>query len=334
MMKTAVYSYSTDNIGDEVQSIAAMRLLPRVDTLMERDRLSLAPREPTFLIANGWYLHSRDFPPPPQVRPFYIAFHAAHDLALTPQAIEHLKLHGPVGCRDVFTLERLKSCGVPAYFSGCLTTTLEASPDPLLREGVVLVDVDPDLGKSIPAHLTSDAIALTQHSGTSIDPIRHEARILAMIEHRHFPARPLGRMFYTSLISLRQKIHLPQRVVRDRFQRAEHLLSRYEKARLVITSRLHCALPCIAIGTPVILLHKNPQDPRFGALNGYLKIHAEKDLAEIDWNPGAVRSDRMQRHIIFLREAVEKAIVRKANPFRDCSDSDLQKMTSSFMQSD
>ena len=32
---------------------------------------------------------------------------------------------------------------------------------------------------------------------------------------------------------------------------AEALMRRYERAPYVVTSRLHCALPCIGIGTPV-----------------------------------------------------------------------------------
>jgi len=40
-----------------------------------------------------------------------------------------------------------------------------------------------------------------------------------------------------------------------RFSRAEACLQRYAQARLVVTSRIHCALPCLAMGTPVIFLN-------------------------------------------------------------------------------
>ena len=39
-----------------------------------------------------------------------------------------------------------------------------------------------------------------------------------------------------------------------RFKLAEQLLERLARARLVITSRIHVALPCIAMGTPVIFV--------------------------------------------------------------------------------
>ena len=43
----------------------------------------------------------------------------------TPEAIEYLMRYGPVGCRDWTTVYLLLSIGVPAFFSGCLTTTID-----------------------------------------------------------------------------------------------------------------------------------------------------------------------------------------------------------------
>ena len=37
-VKYALYKYSTENIGDEIQSIAARRFLPQVDYYIDRDR--------------------------------------------------------------------------------------------------------------------------------------------------------------------------------------------------------------------------------------------------------------------------------------------------------
>src|SRR5690606_16492447 len=41
----------------------------------------------------------------------------------------------------------------------------------------------------------------------------------------------------------------------EKFEMAENLLKKYAKAKLVITSRIHCALPCLALGTPVIFVN-------------------------------------------------------------------------------
>lgn len=54
--KFALLNYSTENIGDEVQSIAARRFLPRIDEYVDRDKLAeWEPNQPTKLIMNGWY---------------------------------------------------------------------------------------------------------------------------------------------------------------------------------------------------------------------------------------------------------------------------------------
>jgi len=42
-----------------------------------------------------------------------------------------------------------------------------------------------------------------------------------------------------------------------RLVRAASLLETYRRAELVLTSRLHCALPCYAMGTPCVLLNYN-----------------------------------------------------------------------------
>lgn len=46
--------------------------------------------------------------------------------------------------------------------------------------------------------------------------------------------------------------HLKKLKPLERLNIAQERLNLYKKAKLVVTSRLHCALPCIAFGTPVI----------------------------------------------------------------------------------
>ena len=54
--------------------------------------------------------------------------------------------------------------------------------------------------------------------------------------------------------------------VHGKNHRALELLDLYRKAKLIITSRLHCALPALSYGTPVIFLYYNMQDVRFTGL--------------------------------------------------------------------
>ena len=43
----------------------------------------------------------------------------------------------------------------------------------------------------------------------------------------------------------------------ERFKIAKNLIYKYAKAKLVITSRIHCALPCLALNTPFIFVNKD-----------------------------------------------------------------------------
>ena len=43
---------------------------------------------------------------------------------LSPEGIAYLQKHAPIGCRDHYTLQLLQKHQIPAYFSGCLTLSL------------------------------------------------------------------------------------------------------------------------------------------------------------------------------------------------------------------
>jgi lipopolysaccharide biosynthesis glycosyltransferase/trans-aconitate methyltransferase len=97
---------------------------------VDRDQLSHASiQEPTWVIANGWYLHPQEdgtftFPPNEWVRPLFVSVHCQDPAMLTPDSVLYFKRYAPIGCRDINTMRLMKSKGIQAYFSGCLTTTL------------------------------------------------------------------------------------------------------------------------------------------------------------------------------------------------------------------
>ena len=59
--------------------------------------------------------------------------------------------------------------------------------------------------------------------------------------------------------------------VQKRFNRANELLDIYKSAKLILTTRLHCVLPCRAFGTNVLFIHKHYNtNPRFTGLKKYI----------------------------------------------------------------
>src|SRR5580658_2651462 len=63
----ALLSYRTDNLGDEIQSIAAEQFLPWIDLRIDRDRLDRRPDgtpDGIKIILNGWYINAPQCWPP------------------------------------------------------------------------------------------------------------------------------------------------------------------------------------------------------------------------------------------------------------------------------
>lgn len=77
MVLYGLLSYKTGNIGDEIQSLAARRFLPRIDKLLERDSLNkIKTKEKIKLIMNGWFTHKpENWPPSPPINPLFVSFH-------------------------------------------------------------------------------------------------------------------------------------------------------------------------------------------------------------------------------------------------------------------
>ena len=134
-MKFGLLAHSpTVNLGDHVQSLAARQFLPRVDCVVERERLhEAAAAGPLKVIMNGWWMHqSEHWPPPPNIIPLFVSFHvttgAARAAMLEEQSLAYLRKHEPIGCRDTSTKNVLQAAGIDAYYSGCLTMTFPRRP--------------------------------------------------------------------------------------------------------------------------------------------------------------------------------------------------------------
>ena len=70
----------------------------------------------------------------------------------------------------------------------------------------------------------------------------------------------------------------------QRFIQARGLLETYANAGLVITSRLHCALPCIAMGTPVVFVgaYDNSRFQGLGNLVNHIFIDERGRIKDVE----------------------------------------------------
>lgn len=222
------------NLGDAIQALAAKRFLPRVDALIPREQLS-APLAggPLRTILNGWFMHEpANWPPHPAIEPLPISMHfvppgVSHlrrwakspiDRMLSGAGADYLRRWGPVGARDLGTLEQLEARGIPAWHSGCLTLTLPR-PDVARGEDIVACDLSPKALAHLRASTARQVVAVTHLGGETLDHAGQEAA-------------------------------------------AQALLAAYAGAAAVVTTRIHAAQPCLALGTPVLLLLLPPRPQR------------------------------------------------------------------------
>lgn len=330
----------TINIGDVIQTIAVMQFIPRVDYYVDRDRLlSYSTLPQSFLLVTGWFLKDiQYFPPPDNIKPFYIGFHIKNPDMLTPRVIEHFKMYEPIGCRDYFTLELLRSRGISSYFSGCISLTFQNSFVGK-RENIYIVDIDKEIIEIIPKDIRDNAIYLSHRNFPNVlykdFPILFFKRI-ALKGHLPKMIRNFSRLhgFLKSirmLTSEKFKKYYPAiwDFPKDVFTLttilyAHLLLDIYARAKLVITKRIHCALPCLALGTPVILLKTDDvSDPsRLEAYEALAPVYTRDKIEEINWNPKPVD---ISAHANFLRNICREAVKIKGNPIKAINQLNLFK---------
>jgi hypothetical protein len=255
-LKFAAFTFTTANLGDDIQSLATSLFAGRLDALVPRDALgAVALEDRHACIFNCWFLNGRDYR-----RPSSSLLPLLHGVSITrPDVLQSpwkdfLVDNGPVGARDLRTLELLEANGVKAYWSGCLTTFMgEHFRRPHERSGELFVDIDEETErKFVPPEIGARARRLSNF--------------------------------------------VPLSVAADPFQRlnaAIEMVTEIAKARLVVTRRLHAALPCVGLGTPVLVL-PDPQISmarwRFSGFESFLPIRYKDEPAtglDFDWDDPA-----------------------------------------------
>ena len=145
--KFGLLTISSMNIGDEIQNIAARRFIPEIYKYIHRERISKYKFEDKIkLIMNAWWMwQPANCCPDESIDPLLIAMHFTptfrNKILSNKKYKQFLIKKGPVGCRDKGTAEFLNKNGIPAYFSGCLTLTLQRNSKIKKKDFVLLVDM-------------------------------------------------------------------------------------------------------------------------------------------------------------------------------------------------
>lgn len=292
--------YTTMNIGDWVQSIATLQFLPRIDFLYQRDTGDLSVIRDDLsneafkasaknIIYNAWITDFARFEKAAAIE--NILFTSLHIGDYFPrldngkydaaagrirgfdrQFSELRKITGTIGARDCYSRDQIKKNGINSFLSYCNTLSLNGdSIDYEQRDGVYLVDIN-----------SPDILEkIPEHITKEATRTKHEAE-----DYR-------------------------KASFNGKLQKAIDLLKGYNKAKLVITSRLHSALPCLAFGTPVIYICKK-EDKRikgtYEELFDHMIDRSEVDTLKTIRYEDFVENRKGKERILEIREATRKLL--------------------------
>lgn len=349
-------TYCTKNIGDYIQSVAQEQYYDKVDTYVEREQMnSFQSSEKVRTIMNGWFMHKpENFPPSDSIMPLFVSFHIVPDVAgrlLSPEVISYLKKYEPIGARDTGTKELLESKGVKSYFSGCLTICLNRKyKSDIHDDTVIFVDPYYDLyGKR--RHLFFRWL----HAFSVLFRNLRPAVRLGKIFNYEFKSKVsyisarLDRILhaaafydtYSKLFSdevLFEAIYICHTVEQGRFKDddekmdyARLLIHRYAKAKYVVTSRIHCALPCLGVETPVLFVTSdnlegfNPirSAGRFGGLIEWFHC--------LRWKPEGVIMEEQELKDVLKGRKIDKDFIFKNKRDYISYRNDLDATVSAFV---
>ena len=223
------------NIGDYIQSLAAFQYIPKkcFPILIERDTIQYYHGPNVKLLMNGWFsIQEGNKFTSSQIYPIYLSIHLENNIK-DDRMIKHLKKYEPIGCRDIYTYNLLLNESIKAFFSSCLTTTL-------------------DINYYKSDFFRSEEIIFTDFKFGYLYKADEYIKKLKAYNFKNIT--------YLTHIFSNNKSHL------ERFRRAHFLLQKYAKAKLVITTRIHAALPCLALKTPVIFVNKKYDKLRYDGI--------------------------------------------------------------------
>jgi len=215
-----------------------------------------------------------------RIYPIFISLVANRDVFMERRdLVQYFKKYEPIGCRDEQTLGIFRKHGIEAYLMGCHTICFPRRKGSPQNGKIFLVDTANELEEYIPDDLKEKCEHLTH-----------------AVPYQEYP------------VTLEEDARLNDI--------ARNLLKRYaNEAKLVVTSRLHAAAPCIAMGIPVIFASNNI-DFRFGWLDKHIKLYSLEEYSSIDWNPRPIELETTKEQIIqYIGNSITRIVNQRKELF-------------------
>lgn len=246
------YNHS-DNIGDNIQTLVSKSILEQLNFEVEylnQEDLNKDNKFKKKFFVNGFFCfndYGHIFPFNENIQPFFSNLHIELDynkeqilekkFFSKKKNLEYFKKFEPIGCRDEESKNILKKYGIKAKNNECITFLLERRSKEEEENAKKIIFVDIDEFVPVPKKMKKNSEYMT-----------------------HFLS---SAQIYDN---------------EDKLNISKKILNYYKKnAKIIITSKFHCAVPCIAMGIPVIFFG-DPNSTRLAPLKKYIKIHPYVNL--------------------------------------------------------
>lgn len=272
------------NLGDAIQTMALEYIYQHMGInekdVLEIDICDINTYDGEYVLlpmySLGIGIGFAKLPLPPRIIPLFISAHFAKD-NFSQEEVAYLKQYEPIGCRDEFSLQNMRRHGIQAYLSGCITTVFpkrQVSPG---CEKIFLVDTPDSLDQYIPK-----------------DILTHAEKFTHMVP---IPKR--------SMAPADGKLN---------YQKSKEIYEKYRnEAGLVVSSRLHALVPCMAMGIPVIGAFENISY-RFSWLDKFIHLYSWREFPDIDWRPQPVLYEDVKAKLLdFFCTQIQKAYASYAD---------------------
>lgn len=292
------------NLGDIAQTMAvdivyrAMHIDEKDIVNIFVDELGTYRGEKILLPIAGYFNYRKkapSFPTSEDIIPVFLSLYTISRPYLNKK--EFWQKQGLIGCRDEKTMELMRKRGYDSWLMGCMTMLYPRRDTRPVKEHVFIVDAEPSVYDYIPEELKKSAEYVTH---------------LVEVD------RTMGK----------------EQIGQAMEEKTRELLQRYrDEATLVITSRLHCAAPCIAMGIPTVVVRKG-FDERYGWIDKFVHLYTADEFGQIDWNPKPVELEEhkkrlMRAAISIIRRKVDRDAVKEIHEFY--MNRDRKELRATFM---
>ncbi len=198
---------------------------------------------------------------PSAIVPVFLGIHCSDPLGALTYAKS--SYGAPALCRDAPTAKAFQDVGFHnAVNYGCLSTLLPKRESDADAGKVFICEIDDTLRKCIPKEFENSIVEMDNQYVVFNSSVNNEKR---------------GRISY------------------DLMMKRINMLKK--EASLVVSSRLHLILPCVAMGIPVVFAMKS-RDERLGCLSRFVPVYSEHEYKDIDWHPRAVEIEDVKKQML------------------------------------